>query len=106
MSWADTGRAWVSPSPNLRSAEAALVYPGTALLEGTNASEGRGTDAPFLLIGLLVLLLKRDRPAKLVVLWLVLYPVGASLMNEIPSASRGFIGVAMYHKRPDEKLPD
>ena len=28
-----------------------LVYPGTALLEGTNASEGRGTDAPFLLIG-------------------------------------------------------
>jgi uncharacterized protein YbbC (DUF1343 family) len=51
MTWADTGRAWVSPSPNLRSAEAALVYPGTALLEGTNASEGRGTDAPFLLIG-------------------------------------------------------
>jgi uncharacterized protein YbbC (DUF1343 family) len=51
MSWADTGRAWVAPSPNLRSPEAALVYPGTALLEGTNASEGRGTDAPFLLIG-------------------------------------------------------
>jgi uncharacterized protein YbbC (DUF1343 family) len=51
MSWADTGRAWVSPSPNLRSAEAALVYPGTALLEGTNVSEGRGTDAPFLLLG-------------------------------------------------------
>ncbi len=51
MSWADTGRAWVAPSPNLRSAEAALVYPGTALLEGTNASEGRGTEAPFLLIG-------------------------------------------------------
>ncbi|HEY8147859.1 MAG TPA: DUF1343 domain-containing protein, partial [Vicinamibacteria bacterium] len=51
MSWADTGRAWVSPSPNLRSAEAALVYPGTALLEGTNVSEGRGTEAPFLLIG-------------------------------------------------------
>jgi uncharacterized protein YbbC (DUF1343 family) len=51
MSWADTGRAWVSPSPNLRSPEAALVYPGTALLEGTNVSEGRGTDTPFLLIG-------------------------------------------------------
>ena len=51
MSWADTGRTWVSPSPNLRSAEAALVYPGTALVEGTNASEGRGTETPFLLIG-------------------------------------------------------
>jgi uncharacterized protein YbbC (DUF1343 family) len=51
MSWADTGRAWVSPSPNLRSPEAALVYPGTALLEGTSATEGRGTETPFLLIG-------------------------------------------------------
>jgi uncharacterized protein YbbC (DUF1343 family) len=51
MTWADTGRAWVSPSPNLRSAEAAMAYPGTCLLEATNASEGRGTGAPFLLVG-------------------------------------------------------
>jgi uncharacterized protein YbbC (DUF1343 family) len=51
MTWADTGRAWRNPSPNLRSAEAALAYPGTCLLEATNASEGRGTDAPFLLVG-------------------------------------------------------
>jgi uncharacterized protein YbbC (DUF1343 family) len=51
MTWADTGRAWVSPSPNLRSAEAAIAYPGTCLLEATNASEGRGTEAPFLLVG-------------------------------------------------------
>lgn len=51
MTWADTGRAWVPPSPNLRSAEAALVYPGVALLEATNVSEGRGSDAPFLLCG-------------------------------------------------------
>jgi uncharacterized protein YbbC (DUF1343 family) len=51
MTWADTGRAWVAPSPNLRTPEAALVYPGTALVEGTSASEGRGTDAPFLLVG-------------------------------------------------------
>ena len=33
MTWADTGRPWVAPSPNLRTAEAALVYPGTCLLE-------------------------------------------------------------------------
>ena len=51
MTWADTGRKWVSPSPNLRSAEAALAYPGTCLLESTNITEGRGTDAPFLLFG-------------------------------------------------------
>jgi len=51
MTWADTGRAWVAPSPNLRSAEAALAYPGVCLLEATNVSEGRGTPEPFLLLG-------------------------------------------------------
>jgi uncharacterized protein YbbC (DUF1343 family) len=51
MTWSDTGRAWVPPSPNLKTPEAALAYPGTALVEGTNVSEGRGTDAPFLLVG-------------------------------------------------------
>jgi uncharacterized protein YbbC (DUF1343 family) len=51
MTWTETGRAWIAPSPNLRSAEAALVYPGTALLEATSVSEGRGGDAPFLLVG-------------------------------------------------------
>ena len=51
MRWPDTGRVWMPPSPNLRSADAALAYPGTCLLEATNASEGRGTDAPFLLLG-------------------------------------------------------
>jgi uncharacterized protein YbbC (DUF1343 family)/CubicO group peptidase (beta-lactamase class C family) len=51
MTWADTGRPWVPPSPNLRTAEAALAYPGTALLEATNISEGRGTEASFLLFG-------------------------------------------------------
>lgn len=51
MTWDDTGRSWVPPSPNLRSADAALVYPGTALLEATNLSEGRGTETPFLRLG-------------------------------------------------------
>ncbi len=51
MTWLDIGRPWVPPSPNLRTAEAALAYPGTALLEPTTVSEGRGTDAPFLLFG-------------------------------------------------------
>ncbi len=51
MTWAETGRAWLPPSPNLRSAAAAMVYPGTALLEATNVSEGRGTDSPFVWFG-------------------------------------------------------
>jgi uncharacterized protein YbbC (DUF1343 family) len=51
MTWTDTGRPWPSIAPNLRSPEAALVYPGLGLLEATNVSEGRGTDQPFLLFG-------------------------------------------------------
>ena len=51
MTWNDTGRAWVPPSPNLRSPEAALAYAGVALLEATNVSEGRGTESPFLVFG-------------------------------------------------------
>jgi len=51
MTWADTGLAWVPPSPNLRSPAATLAYPGVGLLEATNVSEGRGTEAPFLVLG-------------------------------------------------------
>lgn len=49
--WRETGLAWVNPSPNMRSFSAALLYPGTCLLEGTNCSEGRGTDTPFEIVG-------------------------------------------------------
>lgn len=51
MTWGDTGLAWVPPSPNLRTPAAALAYPGVGLLEATNVSEGRGTEAPFLVLG-------------------------------------------------------
>src|SRR4051812_16501137 len=50
--WFDeTGLPWVNPSPNLRTLDAELLYPGTVFFEGTTATEGRGTDAPFTLIG-------------------------------------------------------
>ncbi|MGB8889385.1 MAG: exo-beta-N-acetylmuramidase NamZ domain-containing protein [Candidatus Korobacteraceae bacterium] len=50
--WFDsTGDLWVSPSPNLRDLEQAALYPGVALIEGTNVSVGRGTDSPFKLVG-------------------------------------------------------
>ncbi|MDB4917452.1 MAG: hypothetical protein JWM95_5096 [Gemmatimonadetes bacterium] len=41
----------VNPSPNLRTWESELLYPGTVFFEGTTATEGRGTDDPFTLIG-------------------------------------------------------
>ena len=46
-----TGLPWVLPSPNIPTVDAAVVYPGTVLLEGTNISEGRGTTKPFELVG-------------------------------------------------------
>ena len=50
--WYDsTGLTWVNPSPNLRSLREAELYPGVALIEGTNVSVGRGTDTPFEWIG-------------------------------------------------------
>ena len=51
MWWEDTGLAWLRPSPNLRDMDATLLYTGTVFFEGTNLSEGRGTDRPFRLVG-------------------------------------------------------
>ena len=50
--WYDqTDLPWISPSPNMTILETAIVYPGFCLLEGTNLSEGRGTEMPFLKFG-------------------------------------------------------
>jgi uncharacterized protein YbbC (DUF1343 family)/CubicO group peptidase (beta-lactamase class C family) len=50
--WYDsTGLAWINPSPNLRSLTEAMLYPGVAVVEGTNVSVGRGTDTPFEVLG-------------------------------------------------------
>lgn len=50
--WYDqTGLNFIPTSPNMTSLQAAAMYPGICLLEGTNISEGRGTDNPFLLFG-------------------------------------------------------
>ena len=51
MAWEETGLAWTPPSPNVPDVETARVYPGTALFEGTTASEGRGTRTPFTHVG-------------------------------------------------------
>ena len=51
QAYADTGLPWILPSPNMPTADTALVYPGSCMFEGTNLSEGRGTTRPFELVG-------------------------------------------------------
>ncbi len=51
MWYDETGLPWVTPSPNMPTLQTATVYPGQCLLEGTDASEGRGTTRPFELFG-------------------------------------------------------
>jgi uncharacterized protein YbbC (DUF1343 family) len=47
----DCNLPWIAPSPNMPNLETAVIYPGMCLIEGINASEGRGTYSPFLSIG-------------------------------------------------------
>ena len=49
--WEWTGRPWVMPSPNLPTPDSVWAFAATGLLEGTNASEGRGTTRPFEIFG-------------------------------------------------------
>jgi uncharacterized protein YbbC (DUF1343 family) len=50
--WFDqTGFPWVKPSPNMMTLKTAIVYTATCFIEGTNVSEGRGTQHPFEWIG-------------------------------------------------------
>ncbi len=49
--FAETGNHWMMPSPSIPHFASALVYPATCFIEGTTLSEGRGTAAPFEMIG-------------------------------------------------------
>jgi uncharacterized protein YbbC (DUF1343 family) len=50
--WFDrTGLPWIKPSPNMPTQQSAELYPGIVMFEATNVSVGRGTEAPFQLIG-------------------------------------------------------
>lgn len=49
--WQDeAGLPWINTSPNMRSLQAAALYPGIGLMERA-LSVGRGTDAPFEILG-------------------------------------------------------
>jgi uncharacterized protein YbbC (DUF1343 family) len=51
MAFDATGLPFVPPSLNLRTLESLYHYPGLCLLEGTNLSVGRGSEAPFEQVG-------------------------------------------------------
>ena len=51
MRFANTGLGWVPPSPNLRDFAALERYPDVGLIEGASVSVGRGTSAPFGMVG-------------------------------------------------------
>lgn len=51
VDYTDLNLAWVKPSPSIYFPSSAVCYAGTCLFEGTNLSEGRGTDKPFEYIG-------------------------------------------------------
>jgi uncharacterized protein YbbC (DUF1343 family) len=46
-----TGLTWIAPSPNLRTLNEVLLYPGIEILQPAGVSVGRGTDAPFEQLG-------------------------------------------------------
>jgi len=52
LQWFDAvGQPWVNPSPNIRSLNAATLYPAVGLLEFCKLSVGRGTGTPFEVLG-------------------------------------------------------
>jgi len=52
LQWFDAvDQPWVNPSPNMRSLNAATLYPAVGLLEFCKLSVGRGTGTPFEVLG-------------------------------------------------------
>lgn len=91
MYFDETGLPFVPPSPNLRTVDALIHYPGTCLFEGTTLSVGRGTDHPFEQVGAPGL----DTTAVL----------AALRAADLPGV--GFEGVAFTPRRPgDGKFAD
>ena len=60
----ETGIPWINPSPNLRTENAALLYPGFGFLEMTNLSIGRGSATPFEVFGAGTAPAKADTPTQ------------------------------------------
>jgi uncharacterized protein YbbC (DUF1343 family) len=51
MYFDQTGLPWLNPSPNMKTLNGAILYPGLGVAETTNASVARGTEKPFEMYG-------------------------------------------------------
>lgn len=51
MYYDQTGLLWTNPSPNMKTLNGAILYPGPGIAETTNVSCGRGMDRPFEMYG-------------------------------------------------------
>ncbi|HPB30060.1 MAG TPA: DUF1343 domain-containing protein [Candidatus Sumerlaeota bacterium] len=51
MLFDQTGLMWLNPSPNMKTLNGAILYPGLGVAETTTLSCGRGTDRPFEMYG-------------------------------------------------------
>jgi len=51
MFFDETAVVWTNPSPNIRTVQAEILYPGLGCFEATNVSVGRGTVSPFTWFG-------------------------------------------------------
>lgn len=51
MYFDQTGLLWLNPSPNMKTLNGAILYPGLGAGETTSISCGRGTDRPFEMYG-------------------------------------------------------
>ncbi len=51
MVWEDTGLPWVRPSPNIPTMQTPFYFAATGVLDGTNLSNGVGTQNPFEVVG-------------------------------------------------------
>jgi len=51
MYYDQTGLLWVHPSPNMKTLNGAILYPGLGIAETTRLSCGRGKDRPFEMYG-------------------------------------------------------
>ncbi|HEX2085554.1 MAG TPA: DUF1343 domain-containing protein [Solirubrobacteraceae bacterium] len=107
MTWPQTGRRWTPPSPGLRTAQAALAYPGTALFEGTSVSVGGGTRRSYQML-CAPWLERRDVAARASQLGIPATPITV-VPHPVPSAGHPkFRGRrcrgALLHPRGDEPV--
>ncbi len=92
MYWDETGLLWVNPSPNMRTLNGAILYPGLGASETTSLSMGRGLDRPFEMYG--APFLDGDKVAA---------AMNAKALPGIRFVSYSFTPTAPYHKFKDEK---